>query len=171
MLLSRLHGAGITKMKEQQAQYALAWHPDDLDKAYDVLVLANESIEGELKDYNPEVSMLGAVNRNMVTCFLDALLFAMFARLDSFEAMLYDNFDDEPRKKLAGVLRLWVNLLRTGQLIRVELVSFDGLTPRTSSPSRRPSTFKMRSLKVAGRMQSNSVNRMPPRPLHSLQAR
>jgi hypothetical protein len=36
--------------------------------------------------------------------------------------MLYDNFDDEPRKKLAAVLRFWVNLLRTGQLIKIELV-------------------------------------------------
>ncbi|CAO2649316.1 Nn.00g067010.m01.CDS01 [Neocucurbitaria sp. VM-36] len=121
MLLTRLQGVGISRMGEEQAHYALSWYPGDLDKAYDVLVLANESIEGELKDYNPNVTMLGAINRNMVTCYLDALLFAMFARLDSFEAMLYDNFDDEPRKKLAAVLRLWVNLLRTGQLIKVEL--------------------------------------------------
>ncbi|KAL6164614.1 hypothetical protein ACJQWK_09342 [Exserohilum turcicum] len=121
MLLTRLHGAGISKMTEEHAEHALAWHPDDLDKAYDLMVLANESLEGELKDYNPNVTMLGAINRNMVTCYLDALLFAMFARLDSFEAMLYDNFEDEPRKKLAAVLRLWVNLLRTGQLIKVDL--------------------------------------------------
>lgn len=122
MLLSRLQGAGISAIKEDQARHALLWYPDDIDKAYDLLVLANESIEGELKDYNPNIQMLGAINRNMVTCYLDALLFAMFARLDSFEAMLYDNFDDEPRKKLAAVLRLWVNLLRTGQLIKVDLV-------------------------------------------------
>lgn len=121
MLLSRLQGVGITKIGEEQAHHALSWYPDDLDKAYNLLVLANESIEGELKDSNPNVTMLGAINRNMVTCYLDALLFAMFARLDSFEAMLYDNFDDEPRKKLAAILRLWVNLLRTGQLIKVDL--------------------------------------------------
>jgi hypothetical protein len=125
MLLSRLQSAGITRMKEEQAHHALAWCPDDLDKAYDLLLLANESLEGELKDFDPKITMLGAINRNMVTCYLDALLFAMFARLDSFEAMLYDNFEDEPRRKLAAVLRLWVNLLRTGQLIRVELVSLD----------------------------------------------
>jgi len=122
MLLSRLQGAGITSMGEEQAEHALAWHPNDIDKAYDLLVLANESLEGELKDFSPDVTMLGAINRNMVTCYLDALLFAMFARLDSFEAMLYDNFEDEPRKKLAAVLRLWVNLLRSGQLIKVDLV-------------------------------------------------
>ena len=66
--------------------------------------------------------MLGAENRQNVTCYLDALLFAMFARLDSIEAMLFDSFTDEPRKKLAAMLRLWVNLLRTGKLITVDLV-------------------------------------------------
>ncbi|KAH6622126.1 ubiquitin C-terminal hydrolase family protein [Boeremia exigua] len=121
MLLSRLQGAGVARLGKEQVEHALDWYPDDIDKAYDILMLANESIEGELKDYNPQVNMVGAINRNMVTCYLDALLFAMFARLDAFEAMLYDNFDDEPRKKLAATLRLWVNLLRTGQLIRVEL--------------------------------------------------
>ncbi|KAF1944939.1 cysteine proteinase [Clathrospora elynae] len=121
MLLARLQAAGISRIEEQHAEHALSSHPDDLDKAYDLLVLANESLEGVLKDYNPNVAMLGAINRNMVTCYLDALLFAMFARLDSFEAMLYDNFEDEPRKKLAAVLRLWVNMLRTGQLIKVDL--------------------------------------------------
>ncbi|XPS98991.1 hypothetical protein M3J09_008176 [Ascochyta lentis] len=121
MLLSRLQGVGISRLGKEQAEHALDWYPDDIDQAYNVLVLANESIEGELKDYDPNVNMVGAINRNMVTCYLDALLFAMFARLDSFEAMLYDNFDDEPRKKLAATLRLWVNLLRTGRLIKVEL--------------------------------------------------
>lgn len=128
MLLSRLQGVGITRMGKEQAELAMDWCPDDIDKAYDILVLANESIEGELKDYDPNVTMIGAINRNMVTCYLDALLFAMFARLDAFEAMLFDNFDDEPRKKLAAILRLWVNLLRTGRLIKVELVSRPDLT-------------------------------------------
>ncbi|KAF2714981.1 ubiquitin C-terminal hydrolase family protein [Pleomassaria siparia CBS 279.74] len=120
-ILQRLQTAGITTLGEAQAQYALSWYPDDLDKAYDLLLLANDSFEGILKDYDTNVHMQGAVNRNMVTCYLDALLFAMFAMLDSFEAMLFDNFTDQPRKKLAGVLRLWVNLLRTGQLIQVDL--------------------------------------------------
>lgn len=143
MLLSRLQGAGITALGKEQAEHALDWFPDDIDKAYDILVLANESIEGELKDYNPEVNMLGAINRNMVTCYLDALLFAMFARLDAFEAMLYDSFDDEPRKKLAAILRLWVNLLRTGRLIKIELVSTTTILKTMCSRTVRPSTCKM----------------------------
>ncbi|KAF2730381.1 cysteine proteinase [Polyplosphaeria fusca] len=120
-LVQRLKSAGITSLGETQAEYALHHYPNDLDRAYDLLLLANDSFDGILKDFDPQVKLLGAINRNMVTCYLDALLFAMFARLDSFEAMLFDNFSDEPRKRLAAILRLWVNLLRSGELIRVDL--------------------------------------------------
>lgn len=171
MLLSRLQGAGISSVKEEQAHHALSWYPEDLDKAYDLLVLANESIEGELKDYNPNIQMLGAINREMVTCYLDALLFAMFARLDSFEAMLYDNFDDEPRKKLAAVLRLWVNLLRTGQLIKVDLVrsvSFPNMSKALTLC--RQNTSKMPWQNADGKKQLRSVSKMRPKHSPSLPA-
>jgi hypothetical protein len=166
MLLTRLQGSGISSMGEEQAEHALAWHPNDIDKAYELLVLANESLEGELKDYNPNVPMLGAINRNMVTCYLDALLFAMFACLDSFEAMLYDNFEDEPRKKLAAVLRLWVNLLRSGQLIKVDLVHFttEVAALSTANLCLRPSTFKIRSPSAGGRTPLKFASKMHPKP-------
>ena len=47
----------------------------------------------------------------------------MFARLDCFEAILYKSFNDEPRRKLAILLRFWVNLLRAGKLITTDIVS------------------------------------------------
>ena len=94
----------------------------DTEKAYELITLLEESEEGVIKPYNPDVKMLGAVNRQAVTCYLDALLFAMFARLGSFEAMLYKNFEDTPRKRLATLLRLWVNVLRAGKLITVNIV-------------------------------------------------
>ncbi|KAF2259601.1 cysteine proteinase [Lojkania enalia] len=120
-LIQRLQSAGITNLGEPQVEYAVAHFPQDVDKAYDLLLLANDSFEGILKNYDPRTKMLGAINRNMVTCYLDALLFAMFARLDSFEAILFDNFSDEPRKRLSAILRLWVNMLRAGYLIPVDL--------------------------------------------------
>lgn len=46
----------------------------------------------------------------------------MFARLDSFDALLFDTFSDTPRKKLASILRLWVNMLRSGKLITTDIV-------------------------------------------------
>ncbi|OCK89722.1 cysteine proteinase [Cenococcum geophilum 1.58] len=121
VLVQRLNSVGITMFGETQAEYALTKNPDNSDKAFELLVLAADSFDGILKEYDPNVTMLGAENRQNVTCYLDALLFAMFARLDSFEAMLFDSFTDEPRKKLAAMLRLWVNLLRTGKLITVDL--------------------------------------------------
>ena len=78
-----------------------------------------DSERGTVKKCDPTVKLLGAVNRNNVTCFLDSVLFAMFARLDSFEAILYKNFEDEPRKRLAILLRLWVNTVRAGKLVTV----------------------------------------------------
>ncbi|KAF2811002.1 cysteine proteinase [Mytilinidion resinicola] len=121
-LIQRLNKIGVTTFGEEQCAYALAKHADDPNRAYEFLILAQDSFEGILKDIDPGVKMLGAENRNYVTCYLDALLFAMFARLDSFEAILYNSFEDEPRKKLSGMLRLWVNMLRSGKLITVDLV-------------------------------------------------
>lgn len=87
-----------------------------------MVVLFQESVEGVIKPYNPSVHMEGAENREGVTCYLDALLFSMFARLGSFEPILYTIFDDEPRRRLSTLIRLWVNMLRTGKLIQTDVV-------------------------------------------------
>lgn len=94
-----------------------------MDTAISLLLLLEDSIEGIIRNYTPNTKLLGAENRNGVTCYLDALLFAMFARLDCFEAILYKSFNDEPRRKLAILLRFWVNMLRSGRLITTDIVS------------------------------------------------
>jgi hypothetical protein len=99
-----------------------------------LLLLFEDTYEGLVKAYDPSTKLLGAENREGVTCYLDALLFAMFARLDSFEAMLYNSFDDLPRKKLAGLLRLWVNMLRSGRLITRDIVRSACLKTPTPQP-------------------------------------
>ncbi|KAF2773517.1 cysteine proteinase, partial [Teratosphaeria nubilosa] len=124
-ILERLRHYGIDTMVESNVEYALR-SPScngDSEAAFRLLMLLQDTYEGIVKPYDPNTKLLGAVNRNSVTCFLDALLFAMFARLDSFEAMLYDSFEDLPRKKLAGFLRLWVNMLRTGRLITTDITA------------------------------------------------
>jgi hypothetical protein len=105
-------------------QYALRskFADSDPDKAVELLTILEDSSTGILRDYNPNVKLLGAENRRGVTCYLDALLFAMFARLDCFEAILFNTFNDEPRRNLALVLRLWVNMLRSGVLITTDIV-------------------------------------------------
>ncbi|KAK9235547.1 ubiquitin carboxyl-terminal hydrolase-domain-containing protein [Lipomyces kononenkoae] len=66
--------------------------------------------------------MLGAENLNYVTCYLDSLLFAMYARLESFEPILYKVYDDGPLRRLSTLIRMWVNMLRAGKLITTDVM-------------------------------------------------
>ncbi|KAM3417292.1 hypothetical protein BST61_g5548 [Cercospora zeina] len=122
-VLERFRSHGIDTMTEGNVRYALRMtqNKGDGDHAFRLLFLLQETYEGIVKAYDPSTQLVGAINRNNVTCYLDALLFAMFARLDSFEAMLYNDFNDRPRRRLAGLLRLWVNMLRTGRLITTDI--------------------------------------------------
>ncbi|SLM41289.1 Ubiquitin carboxyl-terminal hydrolase-like domain [Lasallia pustulata] len=119
----KLARTGITSFTENDVEYMLRATDahGNPQETFEMLVILAESQEGILREYNPNVKLLGAVNRKGVTCYLDALLFAMFARLGSFEAILYNSFDDEPRKRLAMLLRLWVNVLRSGRLINEDI--------------------------------------------------
>ncbi|CAG8112752.1 unnamed protein product [Penicillium olsonii] len=120
-LAQRIKQLGITALEEEHISYALKATHGDSEKALSLLLLLEDSIEGIIRTYTPNTKLLGAENRAGVTCYLDALLFAMFARLDCFEAILYKSFTDEPRRKLAVLLRLWVNLLRSGKLITTDM--------------------------------------------------
>ena len=91
-------------------------------KAYEMLILLKDAVEGKVYKYDPMIPMLGAENRSGVTCYLDTLLFSMFARLTSFEPILHTEFEDQPRRQLVTLLRLWVNMLRSGKLIRTDTV-------------------------------------------------
>lgn len=132
-IIGRLQNYGINDMDEANVVYALHSNANpgtpsgDSEAAFRLLLLLEETCDGVVMPYNPDTKLLGAVNRESVTCYLDALLFAMFARLDGFEALLYDSYEDSKRKKLAGILRLWVNLLRTGKLITTDVVSLVNL--------------------------------------------
>lgn len=94
-------------------------------KANEVLQLLEWTERGEIIPVNPSQKGLGAINRDNVTCWLDSLLFAMFGRLNKFEPMLVRKQDSLPKQRLAMMLRLWVNLLRSGKLITTDIVSLD----------------------------------------------
>ncbi|KPI42611.1 Acyltransferase LovD [Cyphellophora attinorum] len=96
---------------------------NDDDRAYDFLLALSDASESMVSPYRSGTHMRGAVNRQAVTCFLDSTLFAIFSHLDSFEPMLYNPFPDLPRQKLSFLLRLWVNMLRTGQLITTDITA------------------------------------------------
>lgn len=113
-------------MRDPQILFALrsTFSHGDIDHAFDLLMAISDSSEGLVTEYNPHVKLLGAENRERVTCFLDSVLFAMFSRLDSFEGMLYNTFDDPARSRLSLLLRLWVNLLRSGKFITTDITKF-----------------------------------------------
>lgn len=92
------------------------------EKALEILLLHQRSESGTIIPYDPNVHMVGAENRGNVTCYLDALLFAMFAKLEAFECMLKNDLPDEPQRNLAVLIRLWVNMLRSGKLIHTDMV-------------------------------------------------
>jgi hypothetical protein len=122
-IATRLRNYGIENICDDNVEYALRAPSSkgDPEAAFRLLMLLEETYEGIVRPFDPGTKLLGAENRGNVTCFLDALLFGMFARLDSFEAMLYESFEDPQRRKLAGFLRLWVNLLRSGRLITTDV--------------------------------------------------
>ncbi|PHH88778.1 hypothetical protein CDD83_7058 [Cordyceps sp. RAO-2017] len=94
----------------------------DPDRAAQFIDIEQKAQAGIVVSYDPSVSLRGAENREGVTCYLDALLFAMFAKLDAFECMLKNDFPlDDPRSKLVNLLRVWVNMLRSGKLIHSDL--------------------------------------------------
>ncbi|KAB5563014.1 ubiquitin carboxyl-terminal hydrolase [Coniochaeta sp. 2T2.1] len=108
---------------ESHIRYALnsEYAHGDADKAFELLRLQQKAWAGIIEPYNPKVEMVGAENRGNVTCYLDALLFAMYAKLESFECMLKADQPDEKTRKLAALLRLWVNMLRSGRLIHTDM--------------------------------------------------
>ncbi|KAI4220525.1 MAG: hypothetical protein L6R36_007564 [Xanthoria steineri] len=126
VILQRLANAGITRFKESDISHTL--HAPSVDgdpeKAFSLMELYKDSEEGIVKPYDPSVKLLGAINREGTTCYLDSLLFAMFTRSGCFEAMLYTKFDDEKKQRLATLLRLWINALRSGRLITIDITKY-----------------------------------------------
>lgn len=120
----RLEDMEVHDVSEEYLYFALRskYAAGNTEKAIEILLLHQRSISGIILPYNPNVHMLGAENRGNVTCYLDALLFAMFAKLEAFECMLKHELSDEPQRNLAALIRLWVNMLRSGKLIHTDMV-------------------------------------------------
>ncbi|KAG5950553.1 hypothetical protein E4U53_004853 [Claviceps sorghi] len=122
-VLHRLETLGVSGITEELIKDVMLSNIGDGDvkKTVDFIVSERKAASGLIVPYNPMIRMLGAENRGNVTCYLDSLLFAMFSKLDAFECMLKSDFAmEDPRLKLVILLRVWVNLLRSGNLIRTD---------------------------------------------------
>ncbi|ANZ73807.1 BA75_00533T0 [Komagataella pastoris] len=81
-------------------------------------------------DNEKNIKLIGMDNWKNVLCYIDALLFAMFARMDDYDQyLLYNQWEhldkDIPRKTLLKFkmnLRLVISLLRSGQLVSKEIM-------------------------------------------------
>ncbi|KAG5928018.1 hypothetical protein E4U42_001400 [Claviceps africana] len=120
---SRLETLDVTNIADEYIKDVMLSNigDGDVQKTVDFIVSERKAASGLIVPYNPMIRMLGAENRGNVTCYLDSLLFAMFSKLDAFECMLKTDFAiEDPRLKLVILLRVWVNLLRSGNLIRTD---------------------------------------------------
>ncbi|PNP54954.1 hypothetical protein THARTR1_04643 [Trichoderma harzianum] len=123
-ILHRLDQLHIMNITEEHVRDILGtkFVGGDLERAVQFIDIEQKSSSGVIMPYDPSVQMVGAENRSAVTCYIDSLLFAMFSKLDAFECMLKTDFpEDDPRHRLVILLRIWVNMLRTGKLIRTDL--------------------------------------------------
>ncbi|KAL7793332.1 ubiquitin carboxyl-terminal hydrolase domain-containing protein [Trichoderma afarasin] len=123
-ILHRLDQLHIMNITEEHVRDILGtkFVGGDLERAVQFIDIEKKSSSGIIIPYDPSVQMVGAENRSAVTCYIDSLLFAMFSKLDAFECMLKTDFpEDDPRHRLVILLRIWVNMLRTGKLIRTDL--------------------------------------------------
>lgn len=100
----------------------------DLNKTYYLIRMFQLSSTGlfltnsRYDKLNRTIKFLGAENWDNVMCYLDALLFAMFANLESFEPILFlPNHSDYLLNQLLALLRVYVSLLRSGNLITTDI--------------------------------------------------
>lgn len=123
-IIQRLTNDGIVAIREPQVEYALRAESvkGDVEKAIQLLLVLEASVNGELRRFHWKTALVGAENRNNVTCYLDSLLFSMFCQLESFEPMIGDHPHTPERCRLAALIRLWVNMLREGFLITKDIV-------------------------------------------------
>ncbi|KAJ1970058.1 hypothetical protein IWQ62_000218 [Dispira parvispora] len=78
-----------------------------------------EARDGIVVPVDPLASLRGAVNSKGTSCYIDSLLFAMFARQTVFDGLLFPREDAPPRVlELQIACRLFVNQLRRGKLIQ-----------------------------------------------------
>ncbi|KAF9941787.1 hypothetical protein BGZ65_001399 [Modicella reniformis] len=128
---------------EETAEHLLKSYQWNIDQTMQYCQDLVQAFQGVLVPIQQETKLNGAVNDQMTSCYIDALFFAMFARLSAFEGLLNVNLDTESdsesdcsneavgdsRKEevrqealLQTWLRMFVNQLRSGRLIQAHVV-------------------------------------------------
>lgn len=120
--------------KEIKRALASPYSEGEPTQAARLIDIWQKSEAGKVIPFDKRVPMKGAVNLNSVSCYLDALFFSIFSKMAVFECMLSFDFPKDKtgnKKRLARLLCLWVNLMRSGFLVREDVVSL--LNPDSAS--------------------------------------
>lgn len=129
--LKALFGSELPQPSTFQAISALKspFSGGDVSKAYHFIryfqisecgfFITNNGVERN----GAEIQLMGAENWENVLCYFDSLIFSMFANLDSFEPILFilNQHSNPLVSRLLGLLRVYVNLLRLGNLITTDI--------------------------------------------------
>ncbi|KAI9033832.1 ubiquitin carboxyl-terminal hydrolase-domain-containing protein [Phycomyces nitens] len=114
-------------LEEEAFQSLLEANDWDMKKAIVDLEDYEEAAHGILRPLpKADIQLLGSENDRNTSCYIDSLLFAMYANLTTFDPLLtYDTTSDVIEKqKLQTLLRLFVNTLRKGHLIKGDSVQW-----------------------------------------------
>lgn len=97
----------------------------DALKAIALLVAYSDAaacVLNPVREPTGEISPLrGACNYKGMCCYIDSLMFALFARVRCFEPLLYYQANSLDTEYFATWLRLYVNLIRRGELITSDI--------------------------------------------------
>ncbi|CDH59899.1 hypothetical protein RO3G_04417 [Lichtheimia corymbifera JMRC:FSU:9682] len=116
---------GLTSLDRHVYNVILEMWSWDMAKAREEVVDYRETERGMLWSLPRQLGyMAGSENDAKTSCYIDSLLFAMFIGLTAFDPLLAHKIpaDDEAKQRLLLLLRLFVNKLRKGHLIRTQLV-------------------------------------------------
>ncbi|KAF9904440.1 hypothetical protein BX616_001303 [Lobosporangium transversale] len=80
---------------EDTAAYLLSSYQWDIDQTLQYCQDLVQAVQGTLVPVQQEKTLSGAVNDQMTSCYIDSLLFAMFARLSAFEGLLNVSLDSD----------------------------------------------------------------------------
>ncbi|KAK9458861.1 ubiquitin carboxyl-terminal hydrolase-domain-containing protein [Lipomyces oligophaga] len=116
---------GVSSSSDSDSVSPHGSRSSSISKSYPSQQKSDSDMFLQLPNKTPKtlMPMQGAENLKGVTCYLDSLLFAMYARLESFEPILCQIPADDPLRSLATIIRLWVNLLRAGKLITTDVTA------------------------------------------------
>ncbi|CAB4436394.1 unnamed protein product [Rhizophagus irregularis] len=96
-----------------------AWNVREVAEHFSDL---GEAEEGIIVDIQKDIVMLGCENDRMTSCYIDSVLFTMFARTQSFDGLLFVQAEGVNARVLQTHLRLFVNRLRSGKFINSYMI-------------------------------------------------